>query len=623
MRKFTLAILIASSVLASAAYSVFPASAEPIAPRGRSVAQADFDLPGDFPGAASRTGSQTPQQRPSRAEQNGSGQAAPASGPQPASPPAYQQPPSPPPYQQSHPTSSLNDSSVPPDIGDAPAPYTSGDPTAQQQAQIISSTGPKIVEPGPVIIPSDFSRRPRVGVIKLDQKGAISHETVKIGDDGLFRSGDILADLDSMLAPGLQARLSASEAKALLELPEVVLSSRYAPVIFNCQRVLLLPPKKSSGYYGIEVDLRTLAKRRVHTTKNESESTANSDLIAQVLRHSSSDNTPVIANQNSYKYHRPDADHLPGNSAPQTYANASAARQAGLAPCPICFPETEYQTHYGSQGAVAVPDNLPLSQNQAMVERLSAVAVQIAYSNRLSPQTYRVYLLADPDYSAFAYVGGPIFISDGLLNILDSPGEVASIVAHEMAHLYLGHVKLRPQQNQNSDQSNQNQRQSGGSFLGSMASSAIGSVVSYTTGSYWAGWGARKAVDVGQHLKIKFPKHHEEEADRQALLMSFKAGYSSEDFVLTIKKIGAVYQQRSDNEWLIEHRKTEDRLNNISKLAGELGAMEVDLRAWEGDDPTLCLAWRQQVQQYLDHPQLFNDFASAYQAVKTGRSSNR
>ena len=607
MRKFTLSVLITASILSAAAFSVMPVNALPSDTREHLTAQADFDLPGDFPGSGSgSSGSSARQQRSSgspRTEQTSRQQAAPASD---RSENTYTQP-----------SSSIpaNDPGVPPDIENAPPPYVSEDAGVRQQAQIIGDIRPVIAEPGPIVLPHDFNRRPLVGILKVDQNGVFSHEAVKLNREDQFGSADIVTGADNIIAPGLSARLSSQQIKALLGQPQTILSSRYAATVFNCQRVLLLPPKKSSGYYGIEVDLRTLAKRKVYTSKNDSESKAHGDILDQVLRNANSYNTPVKANRNSFKYHRADADHLSKSSPTQEYANADAAKQAGLTPCPLCYPETEYQNSYSSAGPAAVPDDLPLSQNTHMVERLSSVAVQLAYANRLSPQTYRVYLLADPDYRAFSYVGGPILISDGLLNILDTPGEVASIVSHEMAHLCLGHVTLKPQQVQNGDQS-EKKKGGVGSYLGSMAGSALGSVVAYSTGSYWAGWGARKAVDLGQRFKIKFPKHYEEAADRQAVIMSFKAGYSPEDFVLTINKIGSIYQQRSDNEWLIEHRKTNDRQDNIRGLVGQLGSMEVDLRAWENDDPTLCVAWRQQVQTYLDHPHTFEDFADAYQIAK-------
>ena len=607
MRKFTLSLLITASVLSAAAFAVPQANARPAGAEEQLTAQADFDLPGDFPGAGSASsGSSAPQQRSSA-----SSRAQQSPGPAPDAAPGGRQPHNPPSY-----SSSADGPAVPPDISDAPPPYASEDPSVRQQAQIISEIRPVIAEPGPIILPRDFSRRPLVGILKVDQNGVFTNESVKLNREDQFGSTHIAAGPDNIIVPELSAQLSSQQLKALLGQPQTILSSRYAPAVFNCQRVLLLPPKKSSGYYGVEVDLRTLAKRKVYTSKNESESAAHSDILDQVLRSATSYNAPVKANRNSFKYHRADADHLSKSSPEQEYPNASAAQQAGLTPCPLCFPETEYQSGYNSAGPASVPDDLPLSQNTHMVERLSSVAVQLAYANRLSPHTYRVYLLADPDYRAFSYVGGPILISDGLLNILDTPGEVASIVSHEMAHLALGHVTLKPQQNQNQEQSNQ-KKGGAGSYLGSMASSALGSVVAYSTGSYWAGWGTRKAAELGQKFRIKFPKHYEEAADRQAIVMSFKAGYSPEDFVLTINKIGSVYQQRSDNEWLIEHRKTKDRLDNIRGLAGQLGSMEVELRSWESDDPTLCVAWRQQVQTYLDHPHIFEDFCGAYKIVKT------
>ena len=619
MRKFIFSCLLTAFVLSGTVYSLIPACAEPSeASQPLLIAQGELDLPGDLPGAGgtSNSGGSSPQTQTRGSYSDGRNDAPPpasSSGSQYRDRPSYSPPPRDSGYtRQTYGT--VNAANVPPDIGDAPPPYAESPSHARQQDQIISRITPRITEPGQVIIPPDFDRRPLVGIIKLDQKGFISRESVKLADSAQFNSSSILADPDRITVPGLSNKLSPHQLQALLDIPEVILSSRYAAAIFNCQRVLLLPPKSGSGYYGIEVNLRTLGKRRLNSSHNNSEAEAVSDLLGQVLKNSGSDNIPVVAAQNSYKFHRSGAAHLPKNTPQQKYATIAAARQAGLDPCPLCFPETEYQSAYNSRAA-SVPDGLPLSQHPQMVERLSAVAVQLAYANHLSPQTYRVFLLDDPDYHAFAYVGGPILISDGLLNILDSPGEVASIVSHEMAHLQLGHVTLKPQSKQGSGNSN-NDKKRGGSVLGSMASSALSSVVAYSTGSYWAGWGTRKAIDIGQKVKIKFPKHHEEAADREAVIMCFKAGYSPEDFVLTVNKIGSLYQQHTDNDWLIEHRKTEDRLNNIRDLVGRLGAMEVDLHSWEQDDPTLCVAWRQQVRKYLDNPQRFQDFSAAYRAVQ-------
>ncbi|MBQ7568214.1 M48 family metalloprotease, partial [bacterium] len=507
---------------------------------------------------------------------------------------------------------------APPDIGNAPPPYEQQSNPAQQQTQIIANSRPLKIEPGPIAIPADFSRRPLIGVIQLDDKGRLRREALHLDNAGQLSSSSLLTDSNSLLAPNLSARLSPQDAKALLDNPDALLSSRYAANFLNCQRVLILPSKSQSDYYGTDIDLRTLSRHKIYPSHSGSQAEMNAEIVAQALSSASQANTPVIASQYSYKYHRTDADHLSASSSKTEYPNPAAAKQAGLRPCPLCFPETEYQdVNNGSLSSAAVPDELPLSQHTEMAERLSAVAVQIAYANKLSPQTYRVYLLADPDYKAFSYVGGPVLLSEGLLNVLDTPGEVAAAVAHEMAHLSLGHVTLKPQSQQKNEQNQQGNRRGGGfgSFLGSMVSSAVGSAVAYSTGNYWAGWGARKAIDIGSNLKITFPKHHEEAADRQAIIMCFKAGYSPEDYVLTINKLGSLYQQRKDNEWLKEHGKSEDRLRNIRGLVGQLSAVELDLRTWN-DDPTLCAAWRQQAQRCIDKPSEFQDFSAAYKNAK-------
>ena len=53
---------------------------------------------------------------------------------------------------------------------------------------------------------------------------------------------------------------------------------------------------------------------------------------------------------------------------------------------------------------------------------------------------YRVYLLEDPRPNAFTTGGGHVFITAGLVAALRTEGQIAAVIAHEMAHNSSAHV---------------------------------------------------------------------------------------------------------------------------------------------------------------------------------------
>ena len=59
--------------------------------------------------------------------------------------------------------------------------------------------------------------------------------------------------------------------------------------------------------------------------------------------------------------------------------------------------------------------------------------------NARKPFTYRAFLLKMDIPNAFALPGGVIFVTSGLLDTLKSECELASVLAHELGHIELGH----------------------------------------------------------------------------------------------------------------------------------------------------------------------------------------
>ncbi len=71
-------------------------------------------------------------------------------------------------------------------------------------------------------------------------------------------------------------------------------------------------------------------------------------------------------------------------------------------------------------------------------QRVDAVGEQIIHNSDVkeSPYSFKFHVLADPQtINAFALPGGQIFITDGLLDRLQTDGQLAGVLGHEIGHV--------------------------------------------------------------------------------------------------------------------------------------------------------------------------------------------
>ena len=103
-------------------------------------------------------------------------------------------------------------------------------------------------------------------------------------------------------------------------------------------------------------------------------------------------------------------------------------------------------------GAPALPADIekavgpayPSPALQAYVERVGQKVVGAAKL----PGSYRFYVLDQPLANAHALPSGYVFVTRGLLSLLDDEAEVAAALAHELGHLAQGHASQRERQRQ-------------------------------------------------------------------------------------------------------------------------------------------------------------------------------
>ena len=118
----------------------------------------------------------------------------------------------------------------------------------------------------------------------------------------------------------------------------------------------------------------------------------------------------------------------------ETGVIGTALKQGVKASRPISSDEEYY---IGRAVAAKILSLYPLMKKDSLIEYINLVG-QIVALNSNKPFTYGGYhfaILDTNEVNAFACPGGIIFITRGMLNIIQNEDELAAVLAHEVAHI--------------------------------------------------------------------------------------------------------------------------------------------------------------------------------------------
>jgi Zn-dependent protease with chaperone function len=236
---------------------------------------------------------------------------------------------------------------------------------------------------------------------------------------------------------------------------------------------------------------------------------------------------------------------------------AMAQRQTVVRPGFNLF-TVEQDIELGRQSAQQVERQLPMLHEPAVERyvadigrRLAAVAPGAKY-----PYAFKVANLSD--INAFALPGGFMYVDRGLIEAVETEGELAGVMAHEMAH-----VALRHQTNQ---VSKAYVARAGAGILGGLLGSGA-----TATGHVMASLGG-----LGLNaLFLKFSRTDEEQADVVGTQILSRAGYNTNEMVnmfAMLKRAGARDPGRLAR-FLSDHPPTADREARVRSEVALLGSV--------------------------------------------------
>lgn len=213
----------------------------------------------------------------------------------------------------------------------------------------------------------------------------------------------------------------------------------------------------------------------------------------------------------------------------------------------------------GRQAAAEVEQQMPiLNDNQATsyVSQVGQRLVSAIPSEFQHPEfQYYFKIVNARDINAFALPGGPMYVNRGMIEAARSEGEMAGVMAHELAHVFLRHGTA---------QASKAQKYSllagilgiGGQIIGGVPGAA----------AQIAGQG------VGVYF-LKFSREYETEADIMGAQIMARAGYDPRDLANMFKTI----EQQSGGGgggFLSDHPSPKDRYARINQEAQYLRVSE-------------------------------------------------
>lgn len=181
-------------------------------------------------------------------------------------------------------------------------------------------------------------------------------------------------------------------------------------------------------------------------------------------------------------------------------------------------------------------------------ELLDALDAHLAAEGRMNPyrDSFRFTLLADPKtVNAFALPGGQVFITEALYRALETHGQLAGVLGHEIGHVLERHGNKRMAQQQ--------------LFQGLAAAGGVAGGDQQS---------AQMAQAVAQMVQMKYGREDELESDKWGVRLAAMAGYDPRAMIGVMQVLERAGGE-GPPEFLSTHPKPANRVTYIERVIDE------------------------------------------------------
>lgn len=194
---------------------------------------------------------------------------------------------------------------------------------------------------------------------------------------------------------------------------------------------------------------------------------------------------------------------------------------------------------------------LTISQDAEIQEYIQTIGNRLATNSDTPGYPFHFFVVMENDINAFAGPGGYIGVNSGLILMTDAESELASVMAHEIAHVTQRHLYRGVEAQQ---------RLSIPTMAATLAAIALG------TQSPQMGQAALMAIQAGNvQFQIDFTRAHEEEADRVGMKTLSSSEYdprSMPTFFERLQQSSRYSDGKNIPEFLRTHPVTASRISD-------------------------------------------------------------
>jgi len=253
----------------------------------------------------------------------------------------------------------------------------------------------------------------------------------------------------------------------------------------------------------------------------------------------------------------------------------------------------EQDVEVGQQSAVQAEQQLPILRDATVQNYVNRIGQNLARNAGGPNFQYQFRVVNAADINAFALPGGYVYVNRGVIDQARNEGEVAGVLAHEIAHVSLRHGTHQA--------SKAYAAQAGLSILGGLLGGKVGQ-------------GAANIINAvgGFGLNVVFLKYSrdlETQADVRGSQILADSGYAPADMVNFFHTLESVDKSKKTN-WLSDHPAPPDRIARIQKESQMLHVSQ---------SPTTNVAELRQVQSRLGS----SGAASNQQIARSGPAAQR
>jgi predicted Zn-dependent protease len=163
-------------------------------------------------------------------------------------------------------------------------------------------------------------------------------------------------------------------------------------------------------------------------------------------------------------------------------------------------------------------------------------------------------LLADPEtINAFALPGGPVFITAALYDRLETEGQLAGVMAHEIGHVVARHSSQQIAKQQ---------------LTQGLSGAAV--IASYDPNDPASQGSGQIALLIGQLVNLKYGRNDELQSDRLGVQFMAEAGYDPRSMILVMEILGASSQGNAPPEFFSTHPNPDNRITRIQEAIAAL-----------------------------------------------------